>query len=539
MRVQRQRPEQWEACFDAEMMFPERPQFAEDVKDKKILANAQLKWGHSCNSQNFVKLTTRAERSSQQKDWEQRQGQYREYRQSKCQNKAWCSPLAQEDFVEKIGQMLKYRVDIDYQNVPSSVQNVTNKLYRALKHYYYWQTEVNQFTQNQQNKIRAEFVLDPQTKQRLNVTVRTPKETIQIQDMPLSQSCASMNQKQSATQQLREYMQDDEDQAQCSVTGKTGLERRSQVETFDGTRFSAPFTSCWVVLAKDCGSQQPKFVVMARKAQNGASSELKEVKIITKQHRIHLTPENDQYGNVKVEVNGQTYNPETEEEITENGRVIAQIEKDQSTIRVELPKTGVEVDFDGYAINVRLSQYYRGQQCGLCGHFDLESADEFRNPDFTSERDLRQFYMNYMIKDGRCQAPQQLNEVCESEECDRADRSSSSSSSSSSGSQEDSGSNEESETPETKTKVVEIDDQLCFSTIPIPQCDEEDSYPMGIKQQKKVSYVCIDQDNQSAEEIERQVRRGRRETPSSLKNRTPTFTRNENIPEKCKKYNKN
>jgi len=147
--------------------------------------------------------------------------------------------------------------------------------------------------------------------------------------------------------------------------------------------------------------------------------------------------------------------------------------------------------------------------------------------------------MNYLIKDGSCQAPQQLNEVCESEECDKDDRSSSSSSSSSSGSQEDSGSNEEQETPEYKTKVIEMDDQLCFSTVPIPLCDEEDSYPMGVKQQKKVSYVCIDQDSQSAEDIERLARSGRSRDIQALKNRTPTFTRTENVPEKCKKYNKN
>jgi len=80
-----------------------------------------------------------------------------------------------------------------------------------------------------------------------------------------------------------------------------------------------------------------------------------------------------------------------------------------------------------------------------------------------------------------------------------------------------------------------MDDQLCFSTVPIPQCDEEDSYPMGLKQQKQVHYVCIDQDNQSAEEIERRARYGQRDIPE-LKNRTPSFTRTEPIPEKCKKY---
>jgi hypothetical protein len=538
MKVQRQRPSQWEACFDGEMMLPQRPQFAEDVKEKKILASAQLKWGQSCNSQNYIQLTTRAERSTQQMEWEKRQNQYQQYRSDKCQNKAWCSPLTQEDFVEKIGQMLKYRVDIDYQNVPPQVQNATNKLYRALKHYYYWQTDVDQFTQNQQNKIRAEFVLDAQTKQRLNVTVKTPKETIKIQDMPLSQSVGAMNQKQSVADQLREYVQDDENQAECSITGKNGWQRRSQVESFDGTKFSAPFTSCWVVLAKDCGSEQPKFVVMARKSERGQSAELKEVKIITKRHRIHLKPENDEYDSVKVEVNGRPYDPENEDDITENGQVFAQIDKQQSTIQVQLPKTGVEVEFDGYAINVKLDQAYRGQQCGLCGHFDLESTDEFRNPDFTDEQDLRQFYMNYLIKDGQCQPPKQLTEVCESEECDKSEQSSSSSSSSSSGSHQNSESNEEQENPELQTKVIEMDDQLCFSTVPVPQCDEEDSYPMGVKEQKKVAYVCIDQDSRSAESIERQVRYGRREIPA-LKNRTPSFTRTENVPAKCQKYTRN
>jgi hypothetical protein len=539
MKLKRERPDQWEACLDAEMMLPERPQFADDVKDKKALASAQLKWGQSCASQqNYIQMTTRAERSSQQMDWERRQSDFQQYKSSKCQNKAWCSPLAQEDFVEKIGQMLKYRVDIDYQNVPVLVQNVTNKLYRAFKHYYFWQTDVDQFIQNPSNKIRAEIVLDAQTKQRLNITLRTPKESIKIQDLPLSQPLGAMSQKQSMSEQLREYVSDDENVNECSITGKNGLQRRSQIETFDGTKYTVPFTSnCWVVLAKDCSSQQPKFVVMARKSER--NQDLKEIKILTRQHRIQLSPETVEYDSIKVDVNGQTYDPETQDDILENGRVVAQIEKDQKTVQVKLPKEGVEVEFDGYAIDIKLSDSYRGQQCGLCGHFDLESADEFRNPDFTDEKDIRQFYMNYLIKDGRCQAPAQLTDVCESEECDKNDRSSSSSSSSSSGSQEDSGSNEQQETPEHKTKVIEMDDQLCFSTVPIPLCDEEDSYPMGVKQQKKVSYVCIDQDSQSAEDIERLARSGRSRDIPALKNRTPTFTRNENLPEKCKKYNKN
>jgi hypothetical protein len=531
MKLHRQQPDQWEACLDAEMMYPEEPQSVDQVKDKKILGHAQLRWGATCSSQNFVQITTQAERSRQQMRLEKDMSQYKQFSKQECQsNKGWCSPLTQQDFVEKIGHMLKYRVDIDYQNVPPTVQNITNKWYRALKYYYYSQTDVDQVNvHNPEGKIRTEIVLDAESKQRLNVTIQTPKEKIMMQDLPLRQPM-TLNQKQSMGDQLRSYMtkrEEDDDQAECSVTGKPGKQRRSQVETFDGTKFTAPFTNCWVVLSKDCGSAKPEFVVMARKSDlTGGDGDLKEVKIVTRQHRIELKPDNSDYGSVKVTVNGQAYDPESGRDIPE-----AKIEKEGQSISVELPETGVEVEFDGYAITVKLSQKYHGQQCGLCGHYDMEEADEFRNPDFTEEKDLRQFYMNYLIKDGRCQAPKQLTEVCQSEECDK---SSASSSSSSSSDEDDNDNDETTEKPDQKTKVIEIDDKICFSTIPVPQCDDN-SYPTETKEQKQVPYTCVDQDSQSAEEYERRARYSKKALPN-LSNRQPNFTRTESIPSKCQKY---
>jgi hypothetical protein len=246
-----------------------------------------------------------------------------------------------------------------------------------------------------------------------------------------------------------------------------------------------------------------------------------------------LVPESDDYESIKVKVNGQHYNPEIDQDVTDHGHLVAKIDKEDSTINVQLPESGIEVEFDGYAINVKLAQYYQGQQCGLCGHFDQESVDEFRNPDFTEEQDLRQFYMNYLIKDGSCQAPQ-LTEVCSKEDCSREDKSSSSSSSSSSD-EDDNDNDETTEKPDHKTKVIEMDDQLCFSTVPVPQCDDN-SYPVEIKERKQVPYTCIDQDSESAEQYERRARSGKKALVQGLQGRQPTFTRTEAIPEKCKKY---
>jgi hypothetical protein len=303
------------------------------------------------------------------------------------------------------------------------------------------------------------------------------------------------------------------------------------VETFDGTKFTVPFTNCWSVLAKDCGSPKPEFVVMARKSElTGSDGDLKEIKIVTRTHRIELKPDSSEYDSVKVKVNGRPYDPEAEDDIVDHGHVVAKIDKEGKYIVVEMPETGVDVEFDGYAINVKLSSIYHGQQCGLCGHYDREEADEFRNPDFTEERDVRQFYLNYLVKDG-CQAPKQLTEVCESEECDK---SSSSSSSSSSSDEDDNDNDETTEKPDTKTKVIEIDDRICFSTIPVPQCDDN-SYATETKEQKQVPYTCIDQDSESAEQYERRARYGKKAL-SNLTNRQPNFTRTESIPTKCQKY---
>jgi len=437
--------------------------------------------------------------------------------------------------LEKIGHMLKYRVDVDYQNVPVAVQNVTNKIYRALKYYYYEQTDVDQLNvRNADGKIRAEFTLDAESKQRVNVTIKTPKETMKIQDLPLSKPMFTLNQKQSFVDQVRSYVDpvedEDDDVTECSVTGKPG-KPRSQIETFDGTKFTAPFTTCWSVLAKDCSSDKPEFVVMARKASNNGDA--KELKIVTRQHRIELKPDTAEYESVKVKVNGRPYDPETEQDIEDHGHVVAKIDKEGKSISVELPEVGVEVEFDGYAINVKLSSTYHGQQCGLCGHYDREEADEFRNPDFTEEKDIRQYYMNYLVKDSACQAPKQLSEVCESEECDK--ESASSSSSSSSSQDEDDGDNDETtEKPDSKTKVIEMDDKICFSIQSVLQCDDN-SYASEIKEQKTVPYACFDQDSEEGEEYERLARYGKKVSPR-MTSRQPNFTRTESIPAKCQKY---
>lgn len=46
---------------------------------------------------------------------------------------------------------------------------------------------------------------------------------------------------------------------------------------------------------------------------------------------------------------------------------------------MELPQ--IKIEFDGYMANIKMSESYKSQQCGICGHYDGERSNEFRRAD--------------------------------------------------------------------------------------------------------------------------------------------------------------
>lgn len=97
--------------------------------------------------------------------------EYRTY--ENCRDKSWCSPISQKEFLNEVSDLLKYQVEIDYNNVPVAVQNYTNKLFTMLKHHYFDQADIAQImVRNPENKIRATVTIDPITKHHINVTIK-------------------------------------------------------------------------------------------------------------------------------------------------------------------------------------------------------------------------------------------------------------------------------------------------------------------------------------------------------------------------------
>jgi len=502
-------PEPFTACLNAELMYPKKPFKISEVDDKEIVGNAKLTWGRSCESENLISLRVKAEQSKEQIEQYSNDAEYKMY--EKCEDRSLCSPIAQYEYLNEISQLLKYTVDLEYRNVPVAVQNMTNKLYRLIKQHYFWQSEVAQIqVRNPENRIKAVIRIDPQTLQRVNVTLKTPTENATITDLPLRMRISPSNVKSNWWTPSASFSD------ACHVS-------TNKVQTFDNVEYKVPMSTCFAVLAKDCSSES-EFAVLMRKLSE--SSEQKEVKIVTQTQRIILRPASDNSESIVVEANGQRYNPEESQEIIQHNHVVARIEKEGSYVKVVLPETGVKVYFDGYACNVKLSKTYQGQQCGLCGHYDEEHTDEFRTADFRQVDDVREFYKSYIVRDSQCTVPE-TDKICQDEECqykphwETNDKIESSS--------------EEltSEKPSYRTKIVESGDQICFSTVPLPTCPPH-SYAEKYGNDKKVNYVCFERDERQAESYERQVRL--EQEALELKNLTPTFNRLERVIEKCSAY---
>jgi hypothetical protein len=442
----------WKLECRGQSLRPQTPyQINEVSSDKKYLSNIKCRWGHSEQDMNtkYFDLSFKAQQS-----WEQRQqlsyDQETEYcrqciesqRQGDQQSyecSAHCSPVSMYEQISKWSDLCDMEFVAKYQNVHPVAKNITNKLYRALKHAFYWESSVNQINvQNEQNTIRGKITIEPKTHRFVNITIKAPKETtkfINIESkLPLivANSKKMLNSKYQTSNPFARFVTSENrlyTQPICKISS-------SKIKTFDGVTYRAPITTCYTVLAKDCGnSESSKFAVLIKKLSD--STEMKKLKILTKHNRIEIEPATTSSSSIsvplKVMVNGEikvttrvqysnSLESSTEElsesienysskqtlhEVIEHGHVVCRIVKVGPYVKLEMPEAGIKVYFDGYSSDVKMSQLYKSSQCGLCGQYDLETSNEFHTAQNKKSKSITEFFSSYLVKnDDECQISQ-------------------------------------------------------------------------------------------------------------------------------------
>jgi hypothetical protein len=578
------------ACLDSESMLPR----VDREVSHEVMTNARLTWGRtSCNTENHITLKTKAIKSNMENMFENDMPEYRMYQDDEYTRHS----TFRNEFSSELSNVLKYHVDIDYNNVPLFIQNYTNKVFNMLKHHFYEQSDVSQImVRNPENKIRCIITVGPINKQYIDLKIKTPKENTLIRDIPTPYIFTSMKTRRSHLKNLwgkdteesmnmwgrntdesmntwwGESKYDDETTTTCQVSGR-------RVNTFRNVEIAVPLTTEYVVLSKDCSSN-PSFVVMIRKVSH--STDLKELKIKTRTHKVVLTPLSQSGEQIMITVNDRPVRINEDIELKENGYPVIRIIKEGSQIKVVLMNKGVNVFFDGYTCNVELSQVSRKNQCGLCGETDSElyGQSEFRTRDFTNTENFDEFYgqdedTEYpedreFEDDYTCSNKRQWwgsdrkfnGQTCQKntprwgydkpewtfDETEYTpfetefDTEYTPFQNKYNKFENNEWTHEQSEEYETefdhlssgkrivlKHKLVDNDDEICVSLQRIPQC-QVNTHPQ-MKVQKRVSFHCINRNDRRVSLFEDRILSGER--IPEIERLTPTMTRVEVVPTKC------
>jgi hypothetical protein len=364
-------------CLDSETMYPETTEY------EQMLTNVRLTWGRTCNTNNYITLRSKAQKMPMRNIFETEMPEY-------------TTTFEQRYLNQKNSDLLKYVVEIDYNNVPFFVQNITNKLFTQLKNKYYEHLDVSSvLVRNPENKIRCVLTVDPITKQYVNLVVKSPRENTIINDIPTLFPVTPVTSKQSYIRKIMNILRGDfTTTGTCYICGST-------MKTFDNVEHQFPLTTSFKVLAQDC-TQQQRCVVLMRKLTE--TSDLKEIKIITDNNKILITPVSESDDQMKIFINDREYPIDETVEFPENlYQLPIKVYREGSEIKVELLNCGVTVSFNGQTCTIERCSRKSVRLCGPCGttkssnmyNTEYNVFDNMYNKDFFQNKHCDEFGCNY------------------------------------------------------------------------------------------------------------------------------------------------
>jgi HEAT repeat protein len=499
-------------CSRASVQYPRSAQSFSQLEGKRVVAQMKTTWGaDNCQEENKVEIKMNAQHSQKQQEMWESEPEFSYWRreQDQEQNLEQYSPIQKQEALRKAQQLFQYNLEAKYSNIHPALKNATAKVFKAIKNYYYWNTqEINFDLENPANTIRAQMTIDPRNRQFFNLTVKTPVENVTMTDAKLPIQLlypVSIRKVQSEIESQADFVENVMSPmlANCRLSSQ-------RLQTFDQVSIRAPLSDCWTLLSKDCDNEaQPSYAVLVKKTS--AESEQKAVKIITPQQTVQITPSGSRYGALKIKVNGKEI---SEEELPHREQQI-QIEKseEEQMVKVALKEAGVRVQFDGYSVKVQMSPALQARQCGICGHYDNEVEDELRTPQNEIASDARRFIQAHTLKGEQCQFPENLQDIDSSSEelsweprweqdgsrqdsqadSDEQDKSASASS--------EEWDREESVRPVQRHVVEEEGSKICVSSQKVPRCPRN-AFPQQYEAEKRqVVFRCISRSHPQAHRI--------------------------------------
>lgn len=505
----------WKLNSNLEILFPRTPYLVSELtSEKQMMVKFECQWGDDKRI-NFKLI---GEQSNEMKQLKER-SQYKrlhDNEQHRSQFKSLFSPVAQYKHTLRYGMLDEVKVDVDYK-LNKYQKQYFSTVYSWLKNYFFWQTKVEDIEiRNPEDRLRLKFNIDPVNRRYLNVTVKSPREESKILDIPLPISVNSMNIRRLSTPSRSFY----EMLTNLLHPRRPVCEiRTNSIRTFNEINLDVPTSTCYSILAKDCHSSElSRFAVLIKK--QSTESEKKTLKIVTPEIKLVMRASEE---GLLCEVNGSEKPCQEVSEILEHGShtvLRCKMTPRSLYMRCELPEAGISVYFDGLSANVKVSQLYRDQVCGLCQQ-GQELVDAQMNR-IVKKSDLLK---SFLIKeDSECQHEMPARSLRSWDIFDDEYNTESLKPII----------NEDSEIkPVERTDIVEHAQELCFSKQPVLKCPRN-SQPIEYETKEKIVYTCLSRNDLEAEIMERRVRLQKEVLRGEIESLPSSFTETRRIPSKCR-----
>ncbi|KAE8736710.1 hypothetical protein FOCC_FOCC017835, partial [Frankliniella occidentalis] len=408
-----------------------------------------------------------------------------------------------------------YNVNINFDKISQRVKNCTYKAYAAAR-YFGWQYSSENFVNpknSHNNKVELELRFAPNMKS-ANLSLDAPAMSAEFNNVRLNPwvaRAAAIHPMYSQSQLL----------AQKALAGGFPMcvVDQSAANTFDNKTYPLNLGNNWHVMmqsvpkvdadsSSSSSSQEDateKVSVLVRDYSN--SHNQKELKVIFDEDVIEFTPSS---GYPTIKVNGLTVPVSAGragQAKSHSGDVFAEVYPlPANTVKFYAPNQQIEILYDGNRVALIVGQTYRGEVRGLCGTFDGEKFNDFTAPRNCVLKNAQQFAATWAINpSGSVKEQQQkanqaacfperilYGDVISDNEAGRYQprhsRSSSKSHKSSSSSRKSS--------PKTaagctshRVKVIEQDNQICFSLRPQPACNAHCQPTQKVE--KKIDFHCV------------------------------------------------
>uniref|UniRef100_A0A1I8BPT6 Vitellogenin domain-containing protein n=1 Tax=Meloidogyne hapla TaxID=6305 RepID=A0A1I8BPT6_MELHA len=252
-----------------------------------------------------------------------------------------------------------YNCRMQYTNLSPSTRNVFERAVELVKSKYFWNSKTELMSESNMNpangKVYCTLSIDSLTQNHANITLMTPEQIVHLQQIELPIKLRPFSLMRRNARRIQSFdqfysQQEVKNRAECSVDGRTKL------------------------------------------------------KILTHGQTVECQHETSNTHKVRCMLNRRYMNEDDENNVMEYNNA----KKSDLTVHMN----EVSVRFNGYKAWIKLSGAYRNTQCGLCGHYDDATNDEnemiMANNEFTSN--LAQFHRSYSLSTSHDSDDQMCNE---------------------------------------------------------------------------------------------------------------------------------